>query len=235
VRMKPVIAILLGVLALPAGVRAEPAGVVDAMPASIEGPLTVSFAEASIANLAESASDKSAAEPLASATLAGVPAQVPIAVPFARFAQQAPPARPVAVEYSDGYHTRLKIHYIASFATLPLFGIQLALGTKLYDGEGGSSTRTKHKWVATSIAGLFGVNSVTGVWNLIESRKDPAHRAKRLAHGLMMLGADAGFVATGLLAPDDEDGSGNRSAHRAVAITSMAVASASYLMMLFTR
>ena len=49
-----------------------------------------------------------------------------------------------------------------------------------------------------------------------------------------MLGADAGFVATALLAPGD-DGGGNKTAHRAVALTSIGVATASYLFMLLTR
>jgi hypothetical protein len=147
--------------------------------------------------------------------------------------QEAQPARPKAVEYSDAYYTRRKIHFIASFATLPLFVTQVVLGQKLYEGST-SGVRTAHGAVATSIAALFGVNSVTGVWNLWEARKDPTHRAKRLTHGLMMLGADAGFVATGMLAPDEGE-VGNRGAHRAVALTSMGVATASYLLMLLTR
>jgi hypothetical protein len=100
--------------------------------------------------------------------------------------------------------------------------------------------------VAASIGVLFGVNSVTGVWNLMESRKNPAGRTRRTVHGILMLAADAGFVATGLLAPGEgggEDGqsgrtqasSGSRSTHRAVALSSMGVALASYLMMLFWR
>ncbi len=144
---------------------------------------------------------------------------------------QAP--RPKAVEYSDGYLRRRKIHFIASFATLPLFATQVVLGQKLYDGSSGG-VRTAHMAVATGIAALFAVNSVTGVWNLWEARKDPMHRAKRLTHGLMMLGADAGFVATGMLAPDEGE-VGDRTAHRAVALTSMGVATAAYLLMLLTR
>jgi hypothetical protein len=142
-------------------------------------------------------------------------------------------ARPKAVEYSDGYYKRRQIHFIASFATLPLFATQVVLGQKLYDGSTGS-VRTAHIAVASSIAALFAVNSVTGVWNLWEARKDPMHRAKRLTHGLMMLGADAGFVVTGMLAPDEGE-VGDRAAHRAVALSSMGVATASYLLMLLTR
>ena len=81
---------------------------------------------------------------------------------------------------------------------------------------------------------LFGLNTVTGVWNLWEGRKDPVRRTRRMTHGIMMLAADAGFVTTAMLSPGD-DGSGNRSAHRAVAITSMSIATASYVFMLLTR
>ena len=37
-----------------------------------------------------------------------------------------------AVEHSDAYLTRAKIHKIASFATLPLFAAELVLGQSLY-------------------------------------------------------------------------------------------------------
>ena len=155
--------------------------------------------------------------------------------------QTAPAARPIAYDYSDAYNTRRKIHMYASFATLPLFVTQYVLGQKLYDYTASDGERSAHSAVATGIAVLFGVNSVTGVWNLWEARKDPNHRTKRTLHGILMLGADAGFVATGMLAPDSEGGDGegggggNRSTHRTVALTSMGVATFSYLMMLFTR
>jgi hypothetical protein len=141
--------------------------------------------------------------------------------------------RPVAFEYSDAYHTRRKIHVYASLAMLPLFVTQFALGDSLYT-DATEGKRTAHVIVGSSIGVLFGVNTVTGAWNLWEGRKDPTRRGRRLTHGLLMLAADAGFVATGLLAPGD-DGEGNRSAHRAVAITSMSVATASYLFMLLTK
>ncbi len=141
--------------------------------------------------------------------------------------------RPKAFEYSGAYATRRKIHFIASFATIPLFVTQYILGDKLYDGSSGS-TKSAHSGVAVGIETLFAVNTVTGVWNMWESRKDPNAGKKRFIHGFMMLGADVGFVATGMLAPGDEGG-GDRSTHRNVAITSMAVATASYLIMLIGR
>jgi hypothetical protein len=91
-----------------------------------------------------------------------------------------------------------------------------------------------HSAIGVGIGGLFAVNTVTGVWNLWEARHDPNGRRRRLIHGISMLGADAGFVATGLLAPGDEGG-GSRSTHRTVALTSMGVAAGSYVYMLLTR
>ncbi len=141
--------------------------------------------------------------------------------------------RPKAFEYSDGYRTRLKIHKYASYATLPLFVAQYAVGQKLYDGTGSESTRSAHGALAAGTAALFAVNTVTGVWNLAEARHDPNHRTKRTIHGILMLAADAGFVATGMLAPDEEgEGGGSRSTHRTVALASMGVATVAYLMML---
>jgi hypothetical protein len=166
-------------------------------------------------------------EPSLAASVAALPLQ------SLAEAEQAPAPRPMAFEYSDGYRLRLKIHKYASFATLPLFVAQYAVGQKLYDGNASDSLRSAHSALAASTAVLFGVNTVTGVWNLYEGRKDPNGRTRRTVHGILMLAADAGFVATGLLAPDDEgEGGGSASTHRTVALTSMAVATVAYLMML---
>jgi hypothetical protein len=147
--------------------------------------------------------------------------------------EPAPAPRPMAFEYSDGYRTRLKVHKVASFATLPLFIAQYAVGQKLYDGNASDSTRSVHGALAASTAVLFGVNTVTGGWNLYEGRKDPNRSKKRLIHGILMLVADAGFVATGMTAPDDDgEGGVSPSTHRTIAISSMGVATVSYLMML---
>lgn len=148
--------------------------------------------------------------------------------------QQADGTPPPAFEYSDGYTTRRRVHIIASYATLPLFTAQYLLGQRLYSGSGGSGTRTAHAATAIGVGTLFGVNTVTGVWNLWEGRKDPVGRGRRLVHGLLMLAADAGFAATGLLAPG-RDGGVSRSTHRTVAIASMSAATTSYLFMLLTR
>jgi len=150
--------------------------------------------------------------------------------------------RPVAFEYSEGYKVRAKIHKVASIATLPLFIAEYFVGANLYNNPGSASdsARSAHGVLAASTGVLFGINSVTGVWNMVEARKDPNRSKRRTIHGILMLIAGAGFVATGATAPDSEHEGGNgegeggsRSTHRAIALTSMGIATVSYLMMLF--
>jgi hypothetical protein len=154
---------------------------------------------------------------------------------------QRPPARPKAVSYSNAYYTRLKIHKYASFAMLPLFISQSIVGEKLYNGTASSSTRSVHSALAAGVAVLFGVNTITGAWNLWEARKDPSGRTKRMLHGILMLTADAGFVATGALAHGSNRRgtvtapASNNATHRDVAFGSMGVATIGYLIMLFGR
>jgi Na+/H+ antiporter NhaA len=142
--------------------------------------------------------------------------------------------RVTSFEYSDAYETRLTIHRWASYATIPLFAFQYVAGRRLYDesSEAPSWAKRGHAIAATGIAVLFTVNTVTGVWNLLEARKDPAGRKWRTTHGILMLVADAGFTATGVLAERAERSAENRRRHRTIGISSMAVATVSYLMML---
>lgn len=143
--------------------------------------------------------------------------------------------RPRAFVYSDAYGTRMTIHKWSSWAMLPLFAGEYVVGQKLYtDPQGGS--RDTHSLLAAGIGGLFAVNTVTGAWNLWESRKDPHGRTRRWIHGISMIVADAGFLATAGTAPESEDGfgatEGNKSLHRTLAISSGSLALGSWLMML---
>ena len=147
-------------------------------------------------------------------------------------------ARPKAIEYSDAYETRAKIHRYASWATLPLFATELALGQTIYNDPNANSSAAKgaHIAVGTAITGLFAVNSVTGIWNLWESRNDPSHYKLKLFHGILMLGADAGFVATFSTGPGGRNSALNvaqKQTHRTIALTSIGLATGSYLIMLF--
>ncbi len=150
---------------------------------------------------------------------------------------QQPASHPVATTYSDAYQLRLKIHKYASFATLPLFATELALGQSLYNTPDTGSKKTAHAIVGTGIVGLFGVNTVTGVWNLWEGRNDPDGRKLKVLHSVLMLVSDAGFVATTATAPSIHRGSttltGNPSLHRSLAIGSVGVGTVGYVLMLF--
>jgi len=156
------------------------------------------------------------------------------------FAADAQDARPVAIEYSDAHETRAKIHKWTSWATLPLMGTEYWLGQKLYDDPNSinSSSRGVHGAVGAGLIGLFAVQSVTGVWTLFAETSAPGH-TKRLVHGLLMLGAEGGFIAAAAMAPghnrnDLINFDAERSTHRNVAIVSIGVGTAGYLLMLLT-
>ena len=46
-----------------------------------------------------------------------------------------PPVHPAAIQFSDAYETRAKIHKYASYATLPLFAGEIALGQSLFNSS----------------------------------------------------------------------------------------------------
>lgn len=144
--------------------------------------------------------------------------------------------RPRAVQLSDGYYTRLKIHRYTSFAMVPVFVAQYSIGRRLYNQTGeNESLQGPHSLMAGALYSMFAVNSVTGAWNLWETRAQREGRTRRVLHSAMMLAAGAGFIATSMLAPDDDEtavDSGRRRAHRTVAIASMSTALVGNIMML---
>lgn len=153
---------------------------------------------------------------------------------------EAQPLHAAAVEHSDAYLKRKKIHKIASFATLPLFATELALGNSLYSTPSHGAVRAAHIFLGTGIVGLFGVNTVTGAWNMLgEDRQDPSGRMLRLVHGLLMLASDAGFAATSMTGPNSNSRrqaltyASRAAMHRNLAIASISVGTAGYLIMLF--
>jgi hypothetical protein len=164
-----------------------------------------------------------------------------LAVEAARLAaDDAQGTRPVAIEYSDAHETRAKIHKYTSWAALPLMATEFVLGEKLYNDPNSlnSSSRGVHGAVGAGLIGVFGVQSVTGVWNLVESNRAPG-RTKRLVHGLLMLAAEGGFVAAAATAPghgrnDLVNFDASRATHRNIALVSLGVGTGGYLMMLLT-
>ncbi len=147
-----------------------------------------------------------------------------------------------AIELSDAYAIRLKIHQIASFAELPIFAAEILVGQKLAkDRDAGlrssGALRGAHSALAAGLGVLFGVNTITGTWNLVEGWKDPKGRTRRLIHSVAMLAADAGFLATAGTVPDNDrfegraGGGSSVSTHRMWAISASSVATAATLMM----
>lgn len=125
-----------------------------------------------------------------------------LAAPLALAADTPVVRRPRAIEYSDQYYTRLTIHRYGSYAMLPLFAAEYSLGQNLMnDASPPRWMKPAHGVVAGGVGVLFGVNTITGVWNLWDSRQDPNGRTRRILHSVMMLVSDAGFAATGAYTP----------------------------------
>lgn len=137
------------------------------------------------------------------------------------------------VEYSELYGVRADIHRYVSWAMIPLFVGSAVTGFQLRNkgDDAPQWTRDLHGPLAGATAVMFGINTLTGVWNLIEGRKDPEGRGKRILHGVLFLAAGAGFAY--VTAEGDNihsTGRGNHW-HRDVALGSMTVSLVSWSMM----
>lgn len=145
-----------------------------------------------------------------------------------------PRVRPRAVEVSDWYGRRLTIHRSLSYAVIPIFGVQWVAGERIYKhgNQAPDWAKTTHRAGATALAGIFTVNTVTGLWNLWDSRHTPEGRTLRTVHALSMLGADAGFTYAGVkLSKEAETDFNKRREHRTIALSSMALTVVSGLAM----
>lgn len=153
-------------------------------------------------------------------------------IPVAR--ADTPRVRRHAIAYSDAYNTRLTIHRIGSYTMLPLFAGEWYLGDRLLNGTNPPSwTKSAHVGVASALGVLFTVNTVTGAWNLWESRADPAGRTRRFVHTGLMLASDAGFLWTAAIAGDAEHHHDAGTRHRNVALGSIALSTAGTALMWF--
>ena len=204
----------------------------------------------------ESAAPPAAGAPEYGTTVAPAPAAAVLSTPFVA-PPVAPPVAPLvapglrdtvpaadtararrprakAIEYSDWYTTRLEIHKAASWATLPLFIGQYLTGETLITKGTDSPEWVKrvHPELATGVLALFATNTVTGAWNLWESRDDPNGRTWRTAHAVLMLASDAGFAYVGQLSKNAKQSGTTRDQHRSAALASAGVALVSYVMML---
>lgn len=163
-------------------------------------------------------------------------AQIAVAVP-----SDTPPPSPAqrvqAVDVSDWYGRRLTLHRRLSYTVIPLFGFQYAAGMQIWDKGAGAPAwaRRGHRIGAATIGSVFVVNTVTGAWNLWDSRRVEEGRARRYLHAASMFVADAGFTWAGaVLSEQAERSIEKRRLHRTVALSSMALSITSGLIMYFT-
>jgi hypothetical protein len=141
--------------------------------------------------------------------------------------------RPRSIEYSDWYARRLEIHKLASYTELPLFATEYYLGEKLLNGDGTDTQKNLHQVVAGGLGVLFTLNTVTGVWNLYESRQDPSDRKRKYLHSALMLASDAGFAWAGAIGGGARNSASTRSLHKNIAIGSMGLSTIGTAMMWF--
>ena len=146
--------------------------------------------------------------------------------------------RAKAEEVSDFYELRLRVHRYASYATIPLFIAQSVAGNQLMQAD--KSGADKPAWAkgvhgagAGALGVLFTVNTVTGAWNLWDSRHNDVGRTKRIIHSVLLLASDGGFALAGASGGDDTEGSqSSRNNHRNIAYASMGTALVGYGIML---
>ncbi len=143
-----------------------------------------------------------------------------------RIPTDTPHARVRAVEISDWYERRLTIHRYVAYGTIPVFAAQWLAGQQLLDKSRDAPTwaKTTHRVGATMLAGMFTVNTVTGLWNWWDSRAVPQNRVLRTVHAFSMIACDAAFSYTGAkLSNEAETSNSARQLHHQVALISMGV------------
>jgi hypothetical protein len=171
-------------------------------------------------------------------TPASIPSRLELPLSLQIEADTTPRRRRKSVEVSEWYERRLRIHRYGAYTTVPLFVFQAAAGNELYQKSSGAAgwARNGHRVGATALATVFTVNTVTGLWNLWDSRSVPQGRTRRAIHTVLMLASDAGFAYAGIkLSEDAEESADARRKHRNMAYTSMGVAVTGAGMMLLWR
>ena len=148
-----------------------------------------------------------------------------VLVAAVRAADDTIPRRRRSIEVSDWYERRFRLHRYGAYAVYPLFALQAVAGTQLYDDprNGPAWAKDGMRYGATALAAVFASNSVTGLWNLWDSRSVPQGRTRRTVHALLMLTSDFGFSYAGSkLADEAENSVDRRRDHRTWAYGSMA-------------
>jgi hypothetical protein len=154
-----------------------------------------------------------------------VPARLDFPTSLRIVQDTVPKRRRKSVEVSEWYERRLRIHRLGAYTMIPLFALQAYAGNELYEHGAASGWKNTHRFGASALATVFTVNTVTGLWNLWDSREAPQGRTKRYLHALLMLASDAGFTYAGVkLSNDAENSADARRKHRNLAYASMGTA-----------
>ncbi len=147
------------------------------------------------------------------------------------------PARATAFDYGSSYRSRLRLHRWLSFTMIPLFIGSYVTGEKLLNEPYAPPKWAKdlHPPFAIATGAVFAANTITGIWNLRASRRNPAGRVRRYVHSILFLAADAGFAYAGItLAKDAKARTDPNHFHRTVALASMSVSIVGWSVMLLT-
>jgi hypothetical protein len=143
-----------------------------------------------------------------------------------------------AVEVSDAYELRLRVHRYASYTMIPLFVVQSVAGNQLFQADKSGADRpgwakATHGAGAAGLGALFTINTVTGAWNLWDSRGNDVGRTKRWIHSVLLLASDAGFTYAGVkLGGEAKSSQSSRDQHERISYVSMGAALAGYAVML---
>ena len=141
-----------------------------------------------------------------------------------------------AVEYSGFYQARLKLHRLLSYTMIPLFIGSYVTGEQILKNPSNPPKWAKdlHTPFAIATGSVFTVNTVTGLWNLYDSRHNDVGKVKRTLHSLLFIAATAGFTYAGpSLARDAKNREDRNHFHKTVAMASMGVSVVSWGMMVF--
>ncbi len=147
------------------------------------------------------------------------------------------PARAKAFDYGSAYRSRLRIHRWLSFTMIPLFIGSYVTGEKLLNEPYAPPRWAKnlHPPFAIATGAVFATNTITGIWNLRASQRNPAGRVRRYVHAILFMAADAGFAYAGItLAKDAKARTDPNHLHRTVALASMGVSVVGWSVMLLT-
>lgn len=135
-------------------------------------------------------------------------------------------------DVSEWYGHRLTLHRYAAWTAVAAFPVEIYTGWRLRSaGADPEWVRDTHRATVWILGSTFAVNTVTGVWNWSDSRKEPEGRGWRTAHALVMVAADAAMFATARAGQARARGEGGEW-HRELAFTTAGLTAIGHLMML---